>query len=74
MMLALSLLPLLLATTGFAAPSNRGFEEAPVPVPVSALDLPTNQTQIVPPTTDPNYVALGVGYQNYTCTSAGNYT
>lgn len=73
-MLALPLLPLLLATTGLAAPSNRGFEDVPVPVPVSALDLPANQTLIVPPTTNPNYVTLGVGYQNYTCTAAGNYT
>jgi hypothetical protein len=43
-------------------------------VPASALQLPSNQTQLVTPTTAPNYVALGVGNQNYSCTDWGNYT
>ncbi|KAJ7485728.1 hypothetical protein FB451DRAFT_1350190 [Mycena latifolia] len=33
------------------------------------MDLPTNQTQLVSPTTAPLYVALGVGIQNYTCSA-----
>lgn len=71
-MLALSLLPLVLATTGFATPSPKGCN--PASVPDSALQLPSNQTQIVSPSTAPNYVAIGVGNQNYTCTASGNYT
>ncbi|KAJ7635064.1 hypothetical protein FB45DRAFT_1002487 [Roridomyces roridus] len=46
---------------------------APTPAVVT-MDLPTNQTQLVQPTTAPLYVALGVGYQNYSCTaSTGKY-
>ena len=74
MMLSLPLISLLLATTGFAAPSYMERDAAPAPVPVSALDLPSNQTQIVRPNTNPDYVAIGVGNQNYTCTKSGNYT
>ncbi|KAF8157703.1 hypothetical protein K438DRAFT_1620560 [Mycena galopus ATCC 62051] len=33
------------------------------------MDLPTNQTVLVSPTTAPLFVALGVGVQNYTCTA-----
>ncbi|KAF7292164.1 hypothetical protein MIND_01243500 [Mycena indigotica] len=35
-----------------------------------SMHLPTNQTALVQPTTPPRYVAIGVGYQNYTCNSA----
>jgi hypothetical protein len=66
-MLALPFLSLLLATTGFAAPHHNG-------VPASALKLPSNQTQLVAPTSAPKYVAVGVGNQNYSCTAGGNYT
>ncbi|KAJ7701077.1 hypothetical protein B0H17DRAFT_1045921 [Mycena rosella] len=39
------------------------------------MDLPKNQTQLVAPTTAPLFVALGVGIQNYTCsTSTLKYT
>ncbi|KAI9465663.1 hypothetical protein BJY52DRAFT_1241770 [Lactarius psammicola] len=69
-MLALSLLSLLLATTGLAAPSHKGRGG----VPASALELPSNQTQLVPPTTAPKFVAVGVGNQNYSCTPGGNHT
>ncbi len=70
MMLALPFLSLLLATTGFAAPPNKERHD----VPASALKLPGNQTQLVVPTTAPNYVVIGVGNQNYSCTASGNYT
>ncbi|KAJ6615129.1 hypothetical protein B0H10DRAFT_1872695 [Mycena sp. CBHHK59/15] len=33
------------------------------------MDLPANQTTLVAPTTAPLFVALGVGIQNYTCSS-----
>ncbi|KAJ6562596.1 hypothetical protein B0H19DRAFT_944260 [Mycena capillaripes] len=34
------------------------------------MDLPSNQTQLVAPTTAPKFVAIGVGIQNYTCTAS----
>ncbi|KAI0066824.1 hypothetical protein BV25DRAFT_1848213 [Artomyces pyxidatus] len=69
-MLALSFLSLLLAVPAFAAPAKL----TGCSVPASALQLPANQTQLVVPTTAPNYVALGVGVQNYTCSAAGTWT
>ncbi|KAJ7191283.1 hypothetical protein GGX14DRAFT_481692 [Mycena pura] len=33
------------------------------------MDLPPDQTALVAPTTDPLFVMLGVGIQNYTCSS-----
>jgi len=33
----------------------------------AVMDLPPNQTALVAPTTDPLFVLLGVGVQNYTC-------
>jgi hypothetical protein len=70
MMLLVPLLSLLLATTGFAAPSRR----KECFVPATALDLPSDQTQLVRPNTAPNYVVIGVGNQNYSCTNSGTYT
>ncbi|KAI9466612.1 hypothetical protein BJY52DRAFT_1182167 [Lactarius psammicola] len=67
---ALPLLSLFLATTGLAAPPHKEHHD----VPASALRLPSNQTQLVSPTTAPNYVVIGVGNQNYSCTDSGNYT
>ncbi|KAF8269273.1 hypothetical protein EI94DRAFT_1829063 [Lactarius quietus] len=69
-MFALPLLSLLLASSGFAAPSPRSERT----IPASALYLPDDQTQLVAPTTAADFVALGLGTQNYTCTDAGNYT
>ncbi|KAJ7932188.1 hypothetical protein B0H13DRAFT_1593653 [Mycena leptocephala] len=34
------------------------------------LDLPSNQTALVTPTTAPLFVTLGVGVQNYTCNAS----
>ncbi|KAJ7140592.1 hypothetical protein C8R43DRAFT_590257 [Mycena crocata] len=36
----------------------------------ATMKLPANQTALVAPTTPPLYVMLGVGIQNYTCSSA----
>ncbi|KZV72709.1 hypothetical protein PENSPDRAFT_560401, partial [Peniophora sp. CONT] len=36
--------------------------------------LPADQTTIVAPSSPPNFVALGVGVQNYTCSSTGTFT
>jgi hypothetical protein len=38
------------------------------------MHLPTNQSQLVAPTSMAKYTALGVGIQNYSCTAGGNYT
>ncbi|KAI0052115.1 hypothetical protein FA95DRAFT_1569480 [Auriscalpium vulgare] len=69
-MFALSFLTIALAAVpAFAAPARI----TGCPVPSSVLQVPTNQTQLVPPTTAPSYVGLGVGVQNYTCSAAGAY-
>ncbi|KAI9434591.1 hypothetical protein H4582DRAFT_2060031 [Lactarius indigo] len=67
-MLALSLLPLLLTIPGFAIPSRRS------QVPASALTLPPNQQQLIAPATDPTFVGIIAGFQNFTCTEQGTYT
>jgi hypothetical protein len=68
-MLAQSVLPLLLAATSTLALSfPRGKNCS---VPATALNL---QPPFPPLSTPPRYVALGVGVQNYTCNSSGNYT
>lgn len=38
------------------------------------LVLPPNQTNLTAPTGDLSFVLLGVGYQNYTCGTAGTYS
>ncbi|KIJ61565.1 hypothetical protein HYDPIDRAFT_31173 [Hydnomerulius pinastri MD-312] len=38
----------------------------------ATLQVPANQTQLVAPTTAPNYIALGVGVQNYTCNATSS--
>jgi len=69
-MLPLTLLPLLLATAGFAAPSNRATVSD---VPVSALSLPPNQRRLVAPPNSPSFVTVAVGTQNYTCSQNGSW-
>jgi len=68
-MLAQFVLPLLLvATSTLAVSFPRGKNCS---VPATALNL---QPPFPPLSTPPRYVALGVGVQNYTCNSSGNYT
>jgi len=67
-MFAQILLPLLLAATSTLAALPRG---KACSVPTTALNL---QPPFPPLSTPPRYVALGVGVQNYTCGSSGNYT
>jgi hypothetical protein len=38
------------------------------------VDIPTNQTLISPSTLPVTFVAIGLGTQNYTCSSTGTYT
>jgi hypothetical protein len=71
-MLTLSLLPFLLFTASFAAP--QAFKRQTDCIPPQALQLPSGQTEITPPTEKLQYVTLGIGNQNYTCSSDGTYT
>ena len=80
-MFVLPLLPLLLATTGLALPRQQdhgrhhaGRASTLVPGSVLQSELPSGQTQLVSPNTTAVAVAVGVGNQNYTCTSAGTYS
>ncbi|KAH9008165.1 hypothetical protein EDB83DRAFT_2301609 [Lactarius deliciosus] len=70
-MLALSFLPLLLLTTAGLAASSRRATTSSVPASVLAQLLPPNQKQLVAPTDAPTFVALVVGFQNFTCTQQG---
>ncbi|KAF8502746.1 hypothetical protein F5888DRAFT_1800292 [Russula emetica] len=72
-MIALSLLPLLLlATTAVAAPTRRDstIRGDHCNVPASAVTLPSSLDPLPSP---PNLFLLGVGVQNYTCSSNGTF-
>jgi hypothetical protein len=70
-MIALSLLPLLLATAAVAAPSRRDYTfRGDCNVPAEVVALPPQLDALPYP---PNYYLLGVGVQNYTCNSNGTY-
>jgi hypothetical protein len=70
-MIALSILPLLLATAAVAAPSRRESTfRGDCNVPASAVALPWS---LDPFPSAPNNFLLGVGVQNYTCNSAGTF-
>lgn len=71
-MFVLALLSLFLATTGSAAPHHHGRDTG---ISGSALQavLPSDATLSLP-TSNANFLALGCGVQNYTCTGAGNYS
>jgi len=72
-MIALSLLSLLLASTALAAPTRRynAFQGA-CSVPASAVAIP-QAPQFNLPQLPPNLVQMGVGVQNYTCNSKGTF-
>jgi hypothetical protein len=55
---------------GIAIPSP-GAHTCPI---VANLVVPSDQTVLVAPTAPKSFVAIGVGYQNYTCSAAGTYT
>jgi hypothetical protein len=38
------------------------------------LVLPAGQHNLTAPTSDPSFVLLAIGFQNYTCGAAGAYT
>ncbi|KAJ3485744.1 hypothetical protein NLI96_g4744 [Meripilus lineatus] len=37
------------------------------------LSLPPNQTQLIAPSTPPDFISIGVGVQNYTCGTTGTF-
>ena len=71
-MFVLALLSLSLPSTGFAAPHHHGRDTGISGSQLQIL-IPSNTTLPLP-TSNANFLALGCGVQNYTCTSAGNYT
>jgi len=58
------------ATSTFASPTPRAVKTTGCDLSKVKLNLPTNQTQLVAPTTALKFIGAGVGVQNYTC-SAG---
>ncbi|TCD70716.1 hypothetical protein EIP91_002092 [Steccherinum ochraceum] len=65
-------LSLLFAASALAAPA---LKIAGCSVAHKQLTVPTGQTQlVVPSTTTPSFVGIGVGVQNYTCSAAGTFT
>jgi hypothetical protein len=79
---------LALAASAIAAPQFRSTPAFPQPpaglatpsagahtCTISAsITVPSGQTALVEPTDPKSFVAIGVGYQNYTCTAAGTYS
>ncbi|KAA1472028.1 hypothetical protein DENSPDRAFT_880953 [Dentipellis sp. KUC8613] len=66
-----SLLALALSAPALAAP---WLTFSGCSVPSSVLQLPSNQTTLTAPSSAPNFVALGVGVQNYTCANTSTYS
>ncbi|KAF5367514.1 hypothetical protein D9758_003768 [Tetrapyrgos nigripes] len=62
------LIPLLFTSMALAVPTRRSCD-----VSSAVVDVPANSA-LTPPTHQVSFLALGVGTQNYTCTSAGSYT
>lgn len=54
-----------------AAPAQKSYG---CDVKDALLDLPPTNILNIPSDAKPEFIALGVGTQNYTCTAAGNYT
>ncbi|KAJ7590835.1 hypothetical protein C8J56DRAFT_1003476 [Mycena floridula] len=75
-MFSLRLLPLVLAIPALARPSPSPLvpECSGCDISHAKVDVPAGQTIMVPPTLSVSFLAIGVGVQNYTCSSAGNYT
>lgn len=76
---SLALASLVIAVpSGFGAPP--GPKAHPLPgqktcdLSAAKLDLPAGQTALATQAAPPTSLVLGIGYQNYTCTTAGNYT
>ena len=70
-MIALSLLPLLLAPAALATPWRRGGFQGACSGPQSDFNIPSG---LDPLTTSPSLVLVGVGVQNYTCNANSTFT
>jgi len=71
MLAVLSVVSLLLARSTFATPFRKA---ASCSLSKAVMSLPANQTTIVAPGTAPSFVAIGVGVQNYSCSSTSTWT
>ncbi|KAF9459662.1 hypothetical protein BDZ94DRAFT_997925 [Collybia nuda] len=69
-MLVNLLIPLTLAAASLARP--RPFTSS-CDISNAQINLPTTSPTLAPPTSHPSFIALSIGTQNYTCTSAGTY-
>ncbi|CCO32912.1 hypothetical protein BN14_06976 [Rhizoctonia solani AG-1 IB] len=72
-MLFSSITTIVVAALGFASatPTKKYYG---CDVSDAELDLPNTKGISIPKGVKPQYITLGVGTQNYTCTKAGNYT
>lgn len=64
-------LALLVSRSVYAADSQKTLCD----VSAAVIDIPSGQTNIsVPANAKPNFIAVGLGTQNYTCSDSGTYT
>ncbi|KAF5379016.1 hypothetical protein D9615_006059 [Tricholomella constricta] len=70
-MLAITFLTLVLASCAHAAP---GSHHTSCDISKAKIAYPKGQAPLPAPTAKPSYVAVAIGTQNYTCSSAGTYT
>lgn len=58
------------ASAALLVSAGPAFKDPYCDTSTAKLDLPSNQTELVTPTTAPLFVTLGVGVQNYTCNAS----
>ncbi|THH28974.1 hypothetical protein EUX98_g5217 [Antrodiella citrinella] len=69
------ILSILLASSVLATPTTSSPKIAGCSASKKTLSMPSGQTQlVVPNTTTPTFIGIGVGVQNYTCDSTGTFT
>lgn len=74
-MLSLSLLPLLAVLPVLASPPPHTLvPKSGCDTSRATVDIPAGQSALLTPTLPVSFMAIGVGIQNYTCSSAGTYT
>lgn len=71
-MLATTLLSLAFASSALALPNvKRG---SSCDISKAKMTLPSQQPTLAAPTSNPSYIAIAIGTQNYTCSNSGTYT
>lgn len=74
-MYSLALAALLLSNSVHAAHAADPSQKTLCDVSAAVIDIPPGQTNIsLPPNIKPNFIAVGLGTQNYTCSDSGTYT